>query len=87
MNLNLGLKSDRICRSITGMSVYQFNQLVIQFEWNYLEYQKKQQEKREKERIKKIHLKENQEVGDRMVLKIPSKCFCSFNLSKGLSYI
>jgi len=53
MNLNLALKSDRICRSITGMSVYQFNQLAIQFEWNYLEYQKKQQEKREKERIKK----------------------------------
>jgi len=52
MNLNLALKSDRICRALTGMSINQFNQLTTQFEWNYLEYKKKQQSKREKERIK-----------------------------------
>ena len=52
MNLKLALKSDRICRAITGMSVYQFKQLATQFEWNYLEFKQKARDRREKLKIR-----------------------------------
>ena len=52
MDLKLACKSDRICRAITGMSVYQFNQLHTQFDWNYLEFKRKNRDKREKAKIR-----------------------------------
>lgn len=52
MDLNLALKSNRMCRSLTGMSIAEFEQLATQFEWNYLEFKKKEREQREKKKIK-----------------------------------
>jgi hypothetical protein len=53
MNLNLALKSDRLCKATTGMAIQEFKTLATQFEWNYLEFKKEERKNREKQRIKK----------------------------------
>lgn len=53
MNLNLALKSNRLCKALTGITIFEFKQLATQFEWNYLEFKKKERQKREKQRLKK----------------------------------
>jgi hypothetical protein len=52
MNLNLALKSNRLCRSLTGLTIAEFEQLATQFEWNYLEFKKNERQKRETKKIK-----------------------------------
>lgn len=42
MNIASALHTDRSCLSLTGLRVREFKELVSQFEWNYLEYVRKQ---------------------------------------------
>jgi len=37
MNLATALKNDRLCKSLTGLSVEEFTRLVPDFKWNYKE--------------------------------------------------
>jgi len=37
MRISSALKNDRLCKALTGLSVEEFNRLVIDFSWNYTE--------------------------------------------------
>ena len=39
MNIRTALRTDRLCSSLTGLRVREFNNLVNDFSWNYLEYE------------------------------------------------
>lgn len=39
MNIKPALRTDRMCRALTGLSVKQFNDLVTDFSWNYGQYE------------------------------------------------
>lgn len=39
MNTKAALRTDRMCRALTGLSVKQFNELVTDFSWNYAQYE------------------------------------------------
>ena len=50
MQIASALRTNRLCKSLTGLSVSEFNNLVLDFSWNYHEYEVK----RIKERIRKL---------------------------------
>lgn len=50
MQIRSALRTDRLCKSLTGLTVSEFNNLVSDFSWNYHEYEAK----RIKERIRKL---------------------------------
>ena len=50
MQIRSALRTDRMCKSLTGLSVSEFNSLVSDFSWNYHEYEVK----RVKERKRKL---------------------------------
>ncbi len=37
MNIKYALKNDRQCKALTGITISEFEELVVQFEWNYEE--------------------------------------------------
>ncbi len=48
MNIASALRTDRMCKALTGLKVSEFNNLVVDFEWNYTEYAAKRKGKRER---------------------------------------
>lgn len=50
MNVSSALRTDRMCKALTGLSVGEFKQLSIDFAWNYHEYEVK----RKPDRIRKL---------------------------------
>jgi len=48
MNIASALRTDRMCKALTGLKVSEFNNLVVDFEWNYTEYAAKRKRKRER---------------------------------------
>jgi hypothetical protein len=50
MQIRSALRTDRMCKSLTGLTVSEFNNLVADFSWNYHEYEAK----RIKTRIRKL---------------------------------
>jgi hypothetical protein len=50
MNVASALRTDRMCKAITGLTVREFNELVADFTWNYNEYV----HKKKPERIRKL---------------------------------
>ncbi len=50
MQIRSALRTDRMCKSLTGLTVSEFESLVSDFSWNYHEYETK----RVKERIRKL---------------------------------
>lgn len=50
MQIRSALRTDRLCKSLTGLTVFEFNNLVSDFSWNYHEYEAK----RIKERVRKL---------------------------------
>jgi hypothetical protein len=41
MQIRSALRTDRLCKSLTGLKVSEFNDLVADFSWNYREYEAK----------------------------------------------
>lgn len=41
MNFKSALRTDRMCKSLTGLTIHEFEALVIDFTWNYNEYEAK----------------------------------------------
>lgn len=50
MNIRTALRNDRLCASLTGLRIKEFNDLVNDFSWNYLEYE----HKRKPDRVRKV---------------------------------
>lgn len=50
MHIASALRTDRMCSALTGLKVSEFNNLVVDFEWNYNEYEAK----KKKERVRRI---------------------------------
>lgn len=50
MNIQAALRTDRMCKALTGLSVLEFNNLVLDFSWNYSEFEAK----RKPGRIRKV---------------------------------
>src|SRR5476651_1246910 len=50
MNIASALRTDRVCKALTGLRVFEFKALVPDFSWNYEEYIAK----RKKKRLRKI---------------------------------
>lgn len=50
MNIRSALRTDRMCKALTGLTVGEFNQLIADFSWNYQEYEAK----RKPDRIRKV---------------------------------
>lgn len=50
MNVPSALRTDRMCKALTGLSVSEFKQLNVDFAWNYHEYEVK----RKPDRIRKL---------------------------------
>ena len=50
MYIASALRTDRMCKALTGLKVSEFNNLVIDFEWNYKEFEVK----RKKDRVRKL---------------------------------
>jgi hypothetical protein len=50
MYIASALRTDRMCKALTGLTVSEFNNLAVDFEWNYKEYEAK----RKKDRVRKI---------------------------------
>lgn len=48
MNIRAALKSDRMCKALTGLSIREFENLVIEFQWNYQEYEAKRKPDRKR---------------------------------------
>ncbi len=48
MYIASALRTDRMCKALTGLTVSEFNNLVIDFEWNYKEFEAKRKKKRER---------------------------------------
>lgn len=48
MNINAALRTDRMCKAMTGLSVREFNNLVADFSWNYAEYEAKRKPDRKR---------------------------------------
>lgn len=46
MNIRAALRSDRMCKSLTGLTIVEFTHLVADFSWNYHEYEVKRIAKR-----------------------------------------
>ena len=41
MQIRSALRTDRLCKSLTGLTVAEFTNLVSDFSWNYHEYEAK----------------------------------------------
>jgi hypothetical protein len=50
MNINSALRTNRMCKALTGLSVKEFEALSVDFSWNYQEFEAK----RKPNRIRKI---------------------------------
>lgn len=50
MNIRTALRTDRMCKALTGLTVVEFNTLLVDFSWNYTEIEAK----KKKERKRKI---------------------------------
>lgn len=50
MNIKAALRTDRMCKALTGLTVREFENLTVDFSWNYTEYEAK----RKPERIRKV---------------------------------
>jgi len=48
MNIQAVLRTDRMCLSLTGLTVLEFTSLAIDFGWNYTEYQQKKKPDRKR---------------------------------------
>ena len=48
MNVATALHTDRMCKSLTGLTVSEFKALLVDFTWNYTEYEAKQRPKRKR---------------------------------------
>lgn len=48
MYIQSALRTDRMCKALTGLTVSEFNSLVTDFEWNYQEYQYKRRKNRQR---------------------------------------
>lgn len=46
MNYKAALRTDRMCKALTGLTVVEFTNLVADFSWNYKEYEAKRKPKR-----------------------------------------
>ena len=50
MNINAALHTNRMCKALTGLTVQEFDNLTLDFSWNYQEYEAK----RKPNRIRKL---------------------------------
>lgn len=48
MNIKAALHTDRMCKALTGLTVSEFNNLLIDFSWNYQEYEVKRRPDRQR---------------------------------------
>lgn len=48
MNIRAALRTDRMCKALTGLTVGEFETLLIDFTWNYVEYEAKKKPKRKR---------------------------------------
>lgn len=48
MNIKAALHTDRMCKALTGLTVSEFNNLLIDFSWNYQEYEVKRKPDRQR---------------------------------------
>ena len=48
MNIKAALRTDRMCKALTGLTVREFQALTHEFEWNYREYQAKRKPNRKR---------------------------------------
>lgn len=48
MQIRSALRTDRLCKSLTGLKVSEFNDLVADFSWNYHEYEAKRMPSRKR---------------------------------------
>ncbi len=48
MYIASALRTDRMCKALTGLKVSEFNTLVVDFEWNYKEFEAKRKKTRER---------------------------------------
>jgi hypothetical protein len=46
MQIRSALRTDRMCKALTGLKVSEFENLVVDFAWNYKEYEAKKKKKR-----------------------------------------
>src|SRR6266567_7147736 len=46
MQIRAALRTDRMCKGLTGLTVVEFNNLVADFSWNYQEYEAKRKPRR-----------------------------------------
>ncbi|MBI5358489.1 IS5/IS1182 family transposase, partial [Candidatus Amesbacteria bacterium] len=50
MNIRSALRTDRMCKALTGLTMREFESLVTDFSWNYFEYEAK----RKPDRLRKL---------------------------------
>jgi hypothetical protein len=48
MNIRTALRTDRMCKALTGLTVDEFKDLLVDFSWNYAEYEAKKKPKRKR---------------------------------------
>ena len=48
MNIRTALRSDRMCKALTGLTITEFTTLLVDFSWNYTEYEAKKKVKRKR---------------------------------------
>lgn len=48
MNIKAALRTDRMCKGLTGLTIKEFNDLVTDFSWNYTEYEVKRKPERKR---------------------------------------
>lgn len=48
MNIRAALRTDRMCKALTGLTVAEFETLLVDFSWNYTEYEAKKKPKRQR---------------------------------------
>jgi hypothetical protein len=48
MNIRTALRTDRMCKALTGLTVGEFENLLVDFSWNYTEYEAKKKPKRKR---------------------------------------
>jgi hypothetical protein len=48
MNIRSALRTDRMCKALTGLTIKEFNNLVADFSWNYQEYEAKRKPDRKR---------------------------------------
>ncbi len=48
MNIRAALRTDRMCKALTGLTVREFSALLVDFTWNYTEYEAKKKPRRKR---------------------------------------